>query len=162
MPVQLNLRHLEANPVTLSGELAPGELGLEDLDDLMRPQGNLEYEVTAESQEGGVLLQGTLRMNLGCECARCLQPFVLKLHLENWACLVALQGEDAAEIRGDCVDLTPYFREDMVLALPQRPLCNPDCGGLKQGPLGTSHSSDTASSPVGSSPVWRELDKLRL
>ena len=60
-----------------------------------------------------------------------------------------IEGLDAASCRwkartqvaieNDCVDLTPFVREDILLEFPQHPLCKPDCGGLKtsqtwQGP----------------------------
>jgi uncharacterized protein len=129
---------------------------------LIKPDSPLLYQFTAEQQEGGILLQGRLQMSFACECARCLQPFTLQLDLTDWACLVPLEGEDAPPIHCDSVDLTPYVREDMVLALPQRPLCKQDCAGLPERPPGTSQTPDTASHRAESSPVWRELDKLRL
>jgi uncharacterized metal-binding protein YceD (DUF177 family) len=63
----------------------------------------------------------------------------------------------------DCVDLTPYVREDIFLAFPQRPLCDPNCSGLKT-PANKSEHGPAASgeAPGDSSSPWSVLDKLKL
>jgi uncharacterized metal-binding protein YceD (DUF177 family) len=61
-------------------------------------------------------------------------------------------------VENDCVDLTPYLREDIFLALPQHPLCATDCQGLL-GEFGRKTS--TPSGKDRTSP-WGELDKLDL
>ena len=42
-----------------------------------------------------------------------------------------LEGEEKANVINDLVDLTPYLREDIVLAFPQHPLCRPNAAGCK-------------------------------
>jgi uncharacterized metal-binding protein YceD (DUF177 family) len=42
-----------------------------------------------------------------------------------------LEGEDKVPVDNDCVDLTPFVREDILLEFPQHPLCKPDCGGIE-------------------------------
>jgi uncharacterized protein len=82
--------------------------------------------------------------------------------LPNWTVHLALAGEESVPVVHDCVDLTPHLREDILLALPQHPLCSQDCAGLlgEQGPEKTSQSGrrvdDNKTSP------WGELDKLDL
>ena len=110
--------------------------------------------------EGGVLVQGTLRLTLDCQCARCLKDFTFPLSLESWVCHLALVGEETAKVVNDCVDLTPYIRDDIVLAFPQRPLCEPECKGLV-GLAKAKQSSGISDADAGPNP-WAELDKLKL
>jgi uncharacterized metal-binding protein YceD (DUF177 family) len=65
-------------------------------------------------------------------------------------------------VHNDCVDLTPYLREDMVLELPQRPLCSPECRGLVDSPQRSEPSPDATPNWEGPASTWRELDKLNL
>jgi uncharacterized metal-binding protein YceD (DUF177 family) len=70
---------------------------------------------------------------------------------------VPLAGEEKAPVNNDCVDLTPFLREDMLLEFPPHPLCKPDCGGLKKG-----QAPKTGGQDVAASAAWAELDKLKL
>ncbi len=160
MPVILNVRHLDVDPVVLEGRLEVRELDLGKADELMRPREWMVYEIVAEKQEQGILVRGWLQLDFDCSCARCLAPFVMECRVGDWACLLAWEGEDAAVVQNDCVDLTPYMREDMVLALPQRPLCKSDCGGSPgAGQAAGQQPSDVGATGAVSS-AWRELDKL--
>jgi len=153
----INLRHLEDHSVTLEDELTPEELDIENKDSLIQVKEPLRYDIEVEAMEKALLLQGTLRLTLDCECARCLKPCQYPLNLEAWSCHVALEGEEKAAVVNDCVDLTPYLREDIVLAFPQRPLCGPDCKGLP----GIQEKKADSSSELTSNP-WAELNKLKL
>lgn len=149
----INLRHLEEHPVTLEEELTPEELDIANTDSLIRINEPLNYAIEVSQMDKGLLLRGTLKLTLDCECARCLKPFPHKLSLANWTCHVPLEGEEKAAVINDCVDLTGYVREDIVLAFPQRPLCGPDCKGL---PGMADTSSELTLNP------WAELNKLKL
>jgi uncharacterized metal-binding protein YceD (DUF177 family) len=59
---------------------------------------------------------------------------------------------------GDCVDLTPFLREDILLALPQHPLCSSDCKGL----LRKYEREAIPGSGRDKPSAWSELDKLDL
>ena len=156
----INLRQLEEEPLQLKGELPVIELDLESLDDLIRVGEPLEYDLAAQTMEDAVLVQGTLTLKLDCDCVRCLKRFTHTLRLENWACHLPLEGEDAVSISNDSVDLTPYVREDMVLAFPQHPLCDPECSGLA-GSLKKKVNTSKAAKP-DSAAAWAALDKLKL
>jgi uncharacterized metal-binding protein YceD (DUF177 family) len=57
------------------------------------------------------------------------------------------------------VDLTPFLREDILLELPQHPLCKPDCSGLKKPKAGKSKKNSPGA--TADSSAWSELDKLK-
>ena len=160
MQLHFNLRHLEENNVRLKGEISPAALELDALDEVIHANQPLSYDLEVQRLEQSVLVQGRLSLPLDCECVRCLKPVRHDLVLDGWACHVPLEGEDMAVIVNDLVDLTPYIREDIVLALPQHPLCKPECGGLAelQKPL------EPGADAVGGAKVspWAALDKLKL
>src|SRR6184192_4185872 len=66
------------------------------------------------------------------------------LEIKDWACHLPLQGEEAAPIVNDCVDLTPYVREDILLSFPQHPLCDRDCRGLPAAQQGKAKTGSGA------------------
>ena len=159
MPLLVNLRHLERNDLKLVGELSVAELDIDIRDELIQLKNPLKYRLEAQRLEEELLVRGKVTFPLDCECVRCLKPFVYKLEWADWSCLIPLSGEDAPPLDGDTVDLTPFLREDILLELPQHPLCKPDCGGLKKPTAGKSKKS--GASDVKTSSAWAELDKLK-
>ncbi|HMP81127.1 MAG TPA: DUF177 domain-containing protein [Verrucomicrobiota bacterium] len=163
MPLIVNLRHLVAKDLSLKGELPAADLDIDERDELVRVQQPLRYDLTVQRLEQSLLLRGRLVLTLDCLCVRCLKPVKHELKLDDWVCHVELEGEEAAPVEGDCVDLTPYMREDILLTLPQHPLCGPQCKGLKK--TGTAADRKPKSKGAGRtkdvSSAWAELDKLK-
>ena len=161
MPVRVNLRHLEAHSVKLEGELPVEELDLDLRDEMLQAKQPLEYDLEVEQVEQSLLLRGRLRLLLDCECVRCLKPFQFELSLDPWTCHLTLEGEDAAPILNDCVDLTPYLREDILLEFPRHPLCDPGCQGLQPKAPGKKKKKAGSAKTDGSSSAWSALNKLK-
>lgn len=159
MPLLVNLRHLADRDLDLKGELEPQELDVETKDEFLRVTGPLSYKVQVQQLDQSLLIRGTLALTLDCQCVRCLKPFKYQVIIPSWVCDVTLEGEEKAPVVNDCVDLTPYLREDILLAFPQHPLCKPECGGLKEA--GKTPEKPTTETDTGPSP-WAELDKLKL
>ncbi|MCI0744932.1 MAG: YceD family protein [Verrucomicrobia subdivision 3 bacterium] len=158
MPLKFNIRHLEDRTLHLQGDLGPEELDIGGLDELIHVRKPLEYDLHVEKMDKSIFVQGRLEVTLECECARCLKAFEHPLELGDWACHLPLEGEEAVAISNDLIDLTPYIREDIVLAFPQHPLCRPDCKGLEsphQDPSGGERESELTSQ------AWSELNKLK-
>ena len=156
--LRVNLRHLEEHGLPLKGELPVEELDLEVEDELVHAESPLRYDINVELLHQAVLATGSLAMTLDCECSRCLKPFKSELKLAGWTAHLPLAGEDKVDIDNDCVDLTPFVREDILLSFPQHPLCKPDCAGLKPRSKGTKAGGGELAKPE----VWSELDKLKL
>jgi len=160
MPLKFNIRHLEQHNLTLNGELSAADLEIDSLDELIHFEEPLSYELELQKLENAVLAQGALRVVLHCECARCLKRFERPLSLDRWACHLPLKGEEKVDVVNDLVDLTPFIREDIVLSLPQQPLCEPECKGLQNASrklaAGGLEKKDSTSS------TWAELNKLKL
>jgi uncharacterized protein len=155
--LKINLRHLEEHGLALRGEMPVAELDLDVHDELIRAEKPLRYDLMVELLHDAVLVTGGLALPLDCECARCLKPFVLDLKLAGWAVHLPLAGEDRVPVDNDCVDLTPFVREDILLSFPQHPLCKLDCAGMKRQ---AARKAKTAEKPAPG--VWAKLDKLKL
>lgn len=163
MPVTFNLEHLGKKNLFLQDVLPAEELDLDKADELIHLPNPLNYDLEVQRNEHNLLVQGKLSVLLACECSRCLKPFTQEIVLDPWVCHLSLEGEDQVAVINDCVDLTPYIREDIVLAFPQRPLCEADCQGLIEL---QKKVKDTSRSPEGkdqeASSPWSALDKLEL
>jgi len=161
MPLVVNLRHLANHNVSLQGELPAGELDLETNDEMIRVDGPVEHSLEAQLVGDSVLVRGSLWVKLACQCVRCLKPFASELNLADWTCLLPLKGEERVTVTSDCVDLTPHIREDILLAFPQHPVCEPKCRGLAKAEIGKEKMKGRPGSESGSS-AWSALDKLKL
>jgi len=158
MSLKINLRHLEEHGLRLQGELPVAELDLGVADALIRAEKPLRYDLAVELLHDAVLATGSLALALDCQCSRCLKKFTLKLAWDDWAAHLPLAGEEPAPVENDCVDLTPFVREDILLDFPQHPLCRKDCAGLKWKKPG-GPAADFEKIP---SATWAELNKLKL
>jgi len=161
MPLLVNLRHLDAHNIKLEGQLSVEELDLDARDEMVQPAGELNHDLDVQKVEDGLLLHGCLTLELSCHCVRCLKPFRQEMRLVNWTRLLPLAGEEAVTVVNDCVDLTPYLREDILLEFPQHPLCEQDCRGLPKANLGKSKSPSNAGQAAEGSSAWDELNKLK-
>ncbi len=161
MSLVINLRHLAAHNLVLRGEVPVSELDIDNRDEMIQPGLPLWHDLEVQKLERSLLLRGQLRLTLRCQCVRCLRPFEHRIELNAWACHLPLQGEDRVPVINDCVDLTPYIREDILLEFPQHPLCKPDCRGLEKTQIGKAKSSGAGQTETSSS-AWAALDKLKL
>ena len=163
MPLLLSIAALRKGDVELSGELEAREMAWEIHDPCIEARRPTTYELHAELMGHEVFVQGTIETVLDCQCVRCLEPFEYVLRLDAWSCLLALEGEDAVSLVDESVDLTPQMREDSLLALPQHPLCRPECPGITRQPQEPGPKAPSESNEArGVSSAWSVLDKLKL
>lgn len=158
MPITVNVRHLEEKNVELEGEISTHELEIEELDDVVHARKPLEYDLTVEQNGANLLVSGRLSLTLDCECVRCLKPIRHPVVLDPYNAFVPLEGEDAAPVVNDVVDLTPFIREDILLAFPPHPVCEAECESLPQ----SSGSEQSSGAALGEISAWDELNKLKL
>ena len=162
MPLAVNLRHLETHNIRLEGRLPVEDLDIDPQDEVIQVCHPLEHDLEVQKLEEDLLVQGHLHLVLECQCVRCLKPFQYHLELDNWTCHLPLQGEESVTVLNDYVDLTPYLREDILLEFPRHPLCSPECRGLPGTSAGKSRNTSDTGKPEVGSPVWAELNKLKL
>jgi uncharacterized protein len=88
-----------------------------------------------------LFFEGRLASSVTGTCARCLESYPFDIDREFKFVVkpapargseAVLSDEDLALsfYAGEEVDLSPLVREEMILALPTRPLCREDCSGL--------------------------------
>jgi uncharacterized protein len=161
MPLLVNLRHLEAHNVRLEGELPVEELDLDTRDETIQAKAPLQYDFEVQMLEHSLLAQGRLQLTLDCQCVRCLKSFKHTIKLDHWSSHLPLQGEESVPVVNDCVDLTPYVREDILLEFPQHPLCDAECRGLPNSISGKATKPLKSDQPETGSTAWSELNKLK-
>jgi uncharacterized protein len=159
MPLLVNLRHLENHDLTLDGELPVADLDIDTRDEMIRLVKPLCHRLAVQKLADALLVRGKLVLPLACQCVRCLTAFEYRLELPDWTCHIPLEGEEKAPVVSDCVDLTPFLREDILLELPQHPLCKPECGGLKKPNVGKKNKNSPGANK--DAPTWAALDKLK-
>lgn len=123
------------------GASRPVDLDLAAPDGLVLPlveiDGPLRLVGVLESVVDGVLVRGTLDLDLEMSCARCLRP----VRQSVTADLAELFSDPASadrpgdvepgyEIRDAAIDLDTLLRDTVVPAVPVAPKCREDCAGL--------------------------------
>lgn len=105
---------------------------------------NVDLELVPEAEQ--IKLNGQLQGAVRLACSRCMQDYILKLDEPIDLMLlhplpagtpeeIDLRPEDL-ETRffdGVTIDVDLIVAEQIFLALPQQPLCQPDCQGLCSG-----------------------------
>jgi uncharacterized protein len=135
---------------------APAGLGYGEM--IGVPQGaDIQLELRVESVVEGVLISGSASGPVHGECSRCLD----ELDTETAATFTELfaypdsatdsttEADEVSRIVDDLIDIRPVVHDAMLLAMPQAPLCKPDCLGLcpecggKRAELGPDHKHET-------------------
>ncbi len=158
--LSVNLRHLEAHEIHLQGDLSAAELDFAVRDPMIRTGLPLYYDLKVQKLSDGLLVTGVLRLDLDCDCVRCLKPFRHELRIAHWTRHLAFAGEEKVAVYNDYVDLTPYVREDILLEFPRHPLCQAECRGLEKTSSGPARAGERRGDSVAS--PWAELNKLKL
>ncbi len=104
-------------------------------------EGPVEVSVSFYRAGTELFFAGMLKTRTGAVCARCLEDFELAGD-RPFRCVLSpksigydddnLRAEDLefSLYEGEEVDLSPLILEQVLLALPTRPLCREDCRGL--------------------------------
>ena len=88
-------------------------------------------EVVLENASGVLVVRGPIRTGLGLTCHRCLTEWDEDLEVALTEAVGFDDGEDEEyAIERDVLDLEPLLRDAVLLEVPLRPLCRPDCLGL--------------------------------
>jgi uncharacterized protein len=95
-----------------------------------RLTGDIAVDVTLTSSLDDIVVAGELRVAWSDECRRCLEPLARDLVAEVEERYAPGGGDDAFPIEHGRLDLAPMVREEVLLAIPDAPLCRPDCAGL--------------------------------
>lgn len=145
-----------------------GELQISDA--AIAPPGDVDVQVTVESQSTGVVAHGTVTVPWVGTCRRCLGTATGTVEgefLEVFADDPASISEDEVlALHGNMIDLGEVIHDAAVLTLPLAPLCGEDCTGaapeLYPIDIATNHeeSSEADGSDRPMDPRWAALSAL--
>jgi uncharacterized protein len=131
--MRFNVSHLVKAPIGVRDvvHLDIGAVTLGDDLDLHYLRG----DITLTRTSNGLLAEGTLGLALEGECVCCLASFSLPLTLQLDDLVYALPqaSPKVSEYRiseHGWIDMAPAMREQVLLNIPIRMLCRPDCRGL--------------------------------
>ncbi|MDO9543137.1 MAG: DUF177 domain-containing protein [Kiritimatiellia bacterium] len=123
---------------------------------LIKPEGPLSYDLTIQRVLDELIVRGTLKINMGCRCARCGDIFSKDVFIPDFCRNFILTSKN------DLIDLTPEMREDILLALPMVAVCSDTCRGLCSG-CGVNLNLENCRCERQDKPdVWRMLNGLHL
>lgn len=104
-------------------------------------QKNIDMQLQVTKLNKKISIEGKIAFNLKLECARCLEKFTTNFIENIGAMFLPSKPSDVAsniEIEDseinfytrDAIDLLPVIRDIVLLSIPIKPICNPDCKGF--------------------------------
>lgn len=130
-PLRLNVGYLFNKPIGTSREI-PVESEQLDLDDLIVR--DIESLVKVSRTSEGLLLQVKGTASVETNCVRCLDEFFQPVSIEFeelYQFPSRFREETDLILPSDgYIDLRELYREYLILAIPIKALCKPDCKGL--------------------------------
>ncbi|MBI2822122.1 MAG: DUF177 domain-containing protein [Acidobacteria bacterium] len=160
-------------PLAVDCSLRPEEIGLKDVWYTLRRPVRCVGVVTPIATHD-VRIQGDLSTQLDLVCGRCLKSFQRQIHKSFDLTYVPNEamhfGEEVALSYGELdvglfsssrIDLNAVIIEQIVLEIPMKPLCSPECRGLcdRCGADLNLGSCDCGTQP--GDPRWAALSQLR-
>lgn len=115
----------------------------------------IRYELLAQVQGQALLVTGRLATVASGRCSRCLRPVEWPLEVRQFVYHRELRGEDF-------VDLTENIREDILLELPQRILCDENCRGLCPDCGKDLNEGPCHCAPRRGDLRWQALDGIKI
>jgi uncharacterized protein len=137
----LDVKDLAVRKVRIRKSYAPGSIdyGLSEV----KQAEPLEVNATAELLEGQIRVTGDLHTKIEMVCARCLEPVIEEVHrdfdlfyqplLKGTPNDVERLKDDDTEIgffQGEGLFLADVLKEQVLLSLPMKVICQSDCRGL--------------------------------
>jgi len=139
--MRIDVRELELGPLVVKGEVLETDLGF-DASELCLLDKVL-VSLTAERQLREVRIRGDFRVGVELPCSRCLEPvrFPILAKFDQFyesnadhrlAGEIELQERDTeiAFFSGDFIEVADIVREQILLSLPMKPICQEQCQGL--------------------------------
>ena len=178
--MEFKVSELEREPIEFDLALPPGQV---DFGDEAKQEGNLATSGLAEviHEHRGpkdivadIRLRGKFSGKFEVPCARCVEPVDIPLESEFDLIFRPVGADSEAAERSitapeteigyyqrDSLLLEDVLREQVLLSLPVRTLCKPDCKGLCPRCGQNRNSQDCSCDEGQSDPRWEALSGLR-
>lgn len=153
MGIAIEIQKIPPGGMRLAGTLDANELSLECVG--ITPSGPLDYDLAAELASRELIVRGRLRLPLELVCSRCLKTYGEELRVPRYTFTRTVQEREI-------IDLTESVREDIIISLPLKPLCRPECKGLCPR-CGRDRNLESCSCrPPRADARWDALERLEL
>ncbi len=128
----------------------------------------VQFSGEARYAAGLVEVKGVTQFNAAFSCGRCLQafeqayevPFFERFVRENDGFVEEEDEDQIHRIPDESFDITPYCKEEIFLALPYIPICNPECKGLCPQCGSNRNEHDCGCNTERIDPRFADLAKL--
>ena len=178
--MEFKISELEREPIDFDLELAPGKIDFTQEAEQHGPLASSGHAEVLHEHRGprdivaDIRLKGSFSGNFQVPCASCVEPVEIPLAADfDLIFRPAAADSEATErsitapeteigyYQGDSLALEDVLHEQVLLSLPVRTLCKPDCKGLCPR-CGENRNSQACSCDVGpSDPRWHALAGLR-
>ncbi|MBE2181675.1 MAG: hypothetical protein IAE97_14510 [Chthoniobacterales bacterium] len=148
--IAVHLQQIPPEGLHLEGEDDAGFLDLGEIH--AKPAGPVRYSLDVGLSGGGLFATGVVSAKVELTCVACLRPFVYEAVADPFAAQVEIDGREL-------VDLTPWVREELLLALPNHPRC--DYLADQSCPF-TQPENGGGGAPKNAESAWDQLDKLKI
>lgn len=135
-------------------------------------EGPVHLDLHLDAVVEGILVRGSVSARLGLTCARCLEPTVVTREVEVtelYSDPARREPDDEApdpgyELLDDAtaIDLSTLVRDALLVDLPVRVLCRPDCPGICPVCGSTAPDACGCAPEPAADPRWSALSDLRL
>jgi uncharacterized protein len=178
--MEFKVSELEREPIDFDLALPPGKV---DLGEEARQEGNLATSGLAEVLHehrgpkdivADIRLRGKFAGRFEVPCARCVEPVEIPIESEFDLIFrptvadteptersITAPETEIGYYQGDSLLLEDVLREQVLLSLPVRTLCKPDCKGLCPRCGQNRNSQDCSCDEGASDPRWEALSGLR-
>lgn len=172
--VFVDFSHSNETVINFAHVFEPGEIDIDD--ETARVSGELEISGTARKTQAGADVAGRIAGSLEIACHRCLKPLEAAIDIKFKDDFVTLDvyeksgGEnhavagadlDVSIYDGERIDINELAREQILLNLPARQLCEENCAGLCET-CGVNKNTENCSCGAETiDPRWKALEELR-
>lgn len=91
----------------------------------------VEGEITISRLDASLLVRGHIQTEIELECHRCLRTFTRPIEITFHQEYSEHPNDDELPIENDTIDLAPLIEQELVVNLPLKVLCTPDCQGIQ-------------------------------
>jgi uncharacterized protein len=102
-----------------------------DLDDVKLTR-DIEGEISISRLDSSLLVRGHLMTEIELECHRCLSTFTRPVEFTLKQEYAEAPEDEQMPMDGDVIDIAPLVEQEIILGLPIKILCRPDCPGIKE------------------------------
>jgi uncharacterized protein len=134
----------------------PGSIMELEKDPFIQNASDVHYALYAQHVSDEVVVRGTLAADMSLKCTRCAEFFSTTVTDSDF-----LRAYTASK-DVDSVDITEDIREEILLSIPDFPICSDECKGLC-AQCGAELNKASCDCEAGERPnPWSALDNLNL